>query len=193
VQVAGTRLVRPAAEHLPDYAEALRRGFEPSTYGGPATAAAHLAAIGRDPAGFLRGLEDPEGRGTIVLPDGREVGRLPGFTRWILDRGFCGVIHFRWRKGSAELPAHVLGHVGYQVVPWRRREGQATRALGLLLPEPARLGLPWVELVADAGNAASIRVIEANGGVFLHRFTTLPAHGGAEALRFRIGLRPFTG
>ncbi|WP_372618804.1 GNAT family N-acetyltransferase [Falsiroseomonas sp.] len=188
MQVGGTRLVRPAAEHLPGYADALRRGFEPSTYAGPALAAAHLAAIEHDPAAFLAGLEDVEGRGAVTLPDGSEVPRLPGFTRWILDRGFCGVIHARWQTGSTGLPAHLLGHVGYLVVAWRRGEGQATRALGLLLPELAQLGLPWVELVTDPANAASIRVIEANGGTFLERFTKLPAHGGTEALRFRIAL-----
>jgi predicted acetyltransferase len=190
VQVGGTRLVRPAAEHLPDYADALRRGFEPSSYNGPAVAAAHLDAIGRDAAGFLAGLEDLVGRGTVTLPDGSAALRLPGFTRWILDGGFCGVIHFRWQPGSTGLPERVLGHVGYQVVPWRRGEGQATRALGLLLPEAARFGLPWLELVADPGNLASIRVIEANGGICLGRFTRPAAYGGTEGVRFHITLPP---
>jgi predicted acetyltransferase len=116
------------------------------------------------------------------------VPRLPGFTRWILDGGFCGVIHFRWQPGGDELPAHVLGHVGYQIVPWRRREGQATRALGLLLPEVAALGLPWVEITTDPDNHASIWVIEANGGALLETFTRPPMHGGGAGLRFRIGL-----
>jgi predicted acetyltransferase len=183
-----TRLVRPDAEHLPDYTEAIRRGFEPSTYSGSEIAAAHLAAIARDPAAFLAGLDDPVGRGTILLPDGRRVARLPGFTRWITDRGFCGVIHFRWQPGSTDLPAHVLGHVGYLVVPWRRREGQATRALSLLLREIATLGLPWIELTTDPDNHASMRVIEANGGALMERFIRTALHGGGPGLRFRIPL-----
>ncbi|WP_270937718.1 GNAT family N-acetyltransferase [Falsiroseomonas oryzae] len=183
-----TRLVRPAAEHLAEYADALRRGFEPSTFSGPALAWAQLEAIAHDPAAFLAGLDDPVGGQVVVLPGGRTVRRLPGFSRWILDGGFCGVIHFRWQPGVPELPDYVLGHVGYEVVPWRRGEGQATRALGLLLAEVAPLGLPWVEVVTGAANPASIRVIEAQGGRLVERFTAGPAQGGAAMLRFRIPL-----
>ena len=185
-----TRLVRPAAEHLPDYVAALRRGFEPSTYDGAAVAEAHLTAIAEDADAFLARLENPEGRGEITLPDGRVVPRLPGFTRFIWADGFCGVIHFRWLPGTVDLPPHVLGHIGYLVVPWRQRRGHATRALALLLTEIASLGLPWVELTTDPGNAPSIRVIEANGGVLSGRFTRPASHGSGEGLRFRIGLRP---
>jgi len=39
-------------------------------------------------------------------------------------------------------------------------------------------------------NIASQRVILANGGVFVDRFTQMPAHGGGDALRFRIDLPP---
>ena len=183
-----TRLVRPDAELLPAYTDAIRRGFEPSTHSGADIAAAHLAAIARDPAAFLAGLDNLAGGGTILLPDGRRVARLPGFTRWIIDRGFCGVIHFRWQPGTTELPAHVLGHVGYLIVAWRRGEGQATRALGLLLREIATVGLPGVELTTDPGNHASIRVIEANGGALAERFTRTRMHGGGPGLRFRIPL-----
>ncbi|HYF08545.1 MAG TPA: GNAT family N-acetyltransferase [Acetobacteraceae bacterium] len=184
-----TRIVRPDAAHLPDYADALRRGFEPFTYSGAAAARAHLDAMDRDPAAFLDSLEDPAGRGPpVLLPDGRAVPRLPGFTRFILGDGFCGVIHFRWQTGSTDLPPHVMGHVGYLVAPWRQRQGHARRALGLLLREVTPLGLPWVELTTDPDNRASIRVIEANGGVLAERFTKPPMHGGTEALRFRVAL-----
>lgn len=190
-----TRLVRPAAEHLAEYAAALRRGWSPDNVTPERTAQRELAAIAADPDAFLAAMEDPEGRGSVTLPDGTEVPRLPGFRRWILDGGFCGSVGFRWQPGTAALPAHVLGHVGYSVVPWRRGEGQAGRALGLLLAEVAPLGLPWVELTTEPGNAASIRAITANGGVLVERFAKAPAYGGAEALRFRITLPrpPFSG
>ena len=84
----------------------------------------------------------------------------------------------------------MLGHIGYAVVPWRRREGQARRALGLLLREIAPLGLPWVELTTEPENTASIGVITANDGVPRGRFDKGPAHGHAAALRFRIELPP---
>jgi predicted acetyltransferase len=183
-----TRLVRPGPEHLPEYADALRRGFEPSTYDGAAIAAAHLRAMSDDPAGFLARLENPEGVGEITLPDEAVVPRLPGFTRFIWQGGFCGVIHVRWQRGTTDLPPHVLGHIGYLIVPWRLREGHATRALALLLAEIAPIGLPWVELTTDPGNAASVRVIEANGGALVERFTKPASHGGGEGLRFRINV-----
>jgi predicted acetyltransferase len=43
------------------------------------------------------------------------------------DGEFCGSIGLRWLPGTEELPPHCLGHIGYAVVPWKRRLG-----LGLL-------------------------------------------------------------
>ncbi len=189
-----TRLLRPSAGQLPDYAAALDRGFEPSNWMGPEVACRHLDAIARDPAGFLRGLDDPEALGpAVTAPDGSTRPRLPGFTRWIWAEGFCGVLHFRWQRGTAALPDHVLRHAGYVIAPWRRGEGHATRALGLLLAEVAPLGLPWIELTTEPDNRPSIRVVEANGGVLVERFTRSAMHGGGEALRYRIALPPSAG
>lgn len=58
------------------------------------------------------------------------------------------------------------GHIGYAVRPSRRREGHASRALGLALAEAAALGLDRVLLTADEDNVASRRVIEAGGGIY---------------------------
>jgi predicted acetyltransferase len=98
------------------------------------------------------------------------------------------VIGFRWQPGTTALPPTCLGHVGYSVVPWKRGRGYATRALALLLPDAAREGLPYVELTTDEENVASQRVIAANGGRLVERFTKLPAHGGGIGLRFRVTL-----
>ena len=183
------KLVRPGAEHLRSYSAALRRGWSPDNVRGKAASDEQLEWIARDSAGFLAALDDPEGRGAPVkLPDGSTVRRLPGITRWIWTDTFCGSIGFRWKRGSAELPPHVLGHIGFAVVPWKRRQGLATRALALMLDEPRRRGLPYVEITTTADNIASRRVIEANGGVFVERFERPPAYGGGDALRFRISL-----
>jgi predicted acetyltransferase len=37
--------------------------------------------------------------------------------RWILDGDVSGAIGFRWQAGTADLPAYVLGHIGFSVVP----------------------------------------------------------------------------
>ena len=103
-----------------------------------------------------------------------------------VGREFCGAISFRWQPGTTDLPPYCLGHIGYSVVPWKQRRGYATRALQLLLSYAGDEGLAFVELVADADNMASQRVIEANGGVLIERFRKSPEYGGAESLRFRI-------
>jgi len=43
-------------------------------------------------------------------------------------------------------------------------------------------------LTTDPDNAASQKVITANGGVFVERFRASAAHGKKEELRFRIPL-----
>ena len=183
-------LVRPTAAHLAGYVDALQRGWSADTVRGAAAAAEELARIAQDAPGFLASLEDLEARGgPVTLPDGRQVPRLPGFRRWMWDaQGFGGSINARWQAGTEALPPHVLGHVGYAVVPWRRREGLATRALAQLLPELRALGLRWIWVTTDPGNPASQRVIEANGGVLLERFAKPASFGGGEALRYRIEL-----
>lgn len=184
-----TRLVRPGREALEAYVAALRGGWSPANVAGDAVVRAHLAAIERDADAFLDSLHDPEARGApISLPDGSSVPRLPGYTRWIWDGVFCGAVHLRWQVGTDDLPPHVLGHIGYAVVPGKRGQGHATRALGLLLPEARALGLRHVELTTDPENVASQRVIIANGGVLLGGFRKEAAYGAAEGLRFRIML-----
>ena len=82
----------------------------------------------------------------------------------------------------------MLGHIGFAVVPWKRRHGYATQALGLLLHEAGDKGLTFVELTTDPDNVASQRVIEANGGHLIERFKNPASYGGTEACRFRIDL-----
>ena len=183
-------LVRPAPEHLPGYLAALRQAWSPNTMR-PEAAGEELAAIEADPAGFLRSMDERGGRAaTIVLPDGSRARRLPGFRLWMWDGAFCGTIGLRWQPGSVELPEHVLGHIGYSVVPWKRRRGHATAALRAILPLAAEQGLPWVELTTVPDNLGSQRVIEACGGVLVERYTQPDVYGGGPGLRYRIGLAP---
>ncbi|MCC8427660.1 GNAT family N-acetyltransferase [Reyranella aquatilis] len=181
------QLIVPDLAHLDGYADALRRGWSPDNVRLDAAAREELARIEANPAAFVASLDDPEAKGgDIPLPDGTMVRRLPGFRRWMWDGEFCGSIGFRWQPGTAALPAHVLGHIGYAVVPWKRRHGHATRALGLMLKEVARHGLPHVDLTTDPDNLPSQKVITANGGFLVERITNIAAHGGTETLLFRI-------
>jgi predicted acetyltransferase len=181
-------LVWPDAQYLPGYVHALRQGWSPDNLR-PQTALDHLARIETDPTRFLREQVDREAKGPpITLPDNSTVPRLPGYSLWMWDGEFCGSIGLRWQPGTTELPSYCLGHVGYSVVPWKRRRGYATRALQLLLPYARAEGLAYIELTTDADNLPSRRVIESNGGTLVERFRTSIEYGGAESLRFRIVL-----
>ena len=183
------QLLVPSLAHLDVYADALRRGWSPDNVRLEEAAREELELIADDPAAFVAMLNDREAkRGPITLPDGSQVARLPGYRRWIWDGAFCGSLNFRWQPGTSALPAYVLGHIGYSVVPWKQRRGYATRALALLLPEARREGLDYVELTTDPDNLPSQKVITANGGVLVKRFRKEPAYGEADALLFRIAL-----
>ena len=180
-------LVRPERQYLGGYLDALRRGWSPNTERD--VSAELVAEIEADPDAFLERADDrnPAGR-TVVLSDGTVVPRLPGFARWMWDGELCGSINLRWQDGTAELPPHCLGHIGYAVVPWKRRRGYATEALRQMLPLAREVGLPYVEITTNPGNTVSQRVIEANGGVLVERFAQPVTSGGGVGLRYRVAL-----
>jgi predicted acetyltransferase len=181
------QLVWPATEYLSGYVHALRQGWSPDNLR-PEAAVEELARIGHDAGRFLTEQVDREATGPpVILPDGRTAPRLPGYRQWMWDGEFCGAIGFRWQPGTTDLPPYCLGHIGYSVVPWKRRRGYATRALQLLLPQAKAEGLAYVELTTYADNIPSQRVIEANGGQLIERFDKTK-DGAAESLRFRIML-----
>ena len=182
-------LVTPSEEHLASYTAALEQGWSADNVRGKVAANEELTRLRSDPASFLKSLVDREAKGgPVTLPDGSTVPRLPGYRRWLWDGEFCGSIGFRWQPGTTALPPHCLGHIGYAVVPWKQRRGYATLALRQLLPEVKAEGLPFVEITTDPENLASQRVILANGGVFVERFTKPAQFGSKPGLRFRIAL-----
>lgn len=186
MKIEPMKLVWPAAQYLAGYIHALEQGWSPDNLR-PQAASEELVRIAKDPARFLSEQVDLEAKGPpVVLPDGRTAPRLPGYAQWMWDGEFCGAISFRWQPGTMDLPPYCLGHIGYSVVPWKRQRGYATRALQLLLPQVRGEGLAYVELVSDADNIASQRVIEANGGELIERFHKSAEYGGAESLRFHI-------
>lgn len=182
------QLVTPAREHLPSYIAALKQGWSPDNTR-PERGLEELAEIEKDVDSFLASMTDFEAKGgDVTLPDGSKTKRLPFMRRWMWDGEFCGSIGLRWQNGTPELPSTCLGHIGYAVVPWKRGNGHATKALGLILAEARKVGLPYVELTTDPDNDVSRRVIEANGGVMTESFIKGPEYGNAPGLRWRIDL-----
>lgn len=176
-------LVEPSLACLPGYTAALEHGWSPNNVRD--VRGEQLAAIHADAAAFIASLLSQTG--TVKLPDGTEIPKLPSRVRWMWDGEFCGQIGLRWQPGTDELPAHVLGHIGYAVVPWKRRRGYATEALRQILEVAREVGLLRLEITTDKGNVASSKVIEANSGSFLEEFTH-PQYGDEVRLRYVIGL-----
>lgn len=184
----------PGRDVLPAYVRALEAGWSPNTMRN--VAPEQLAAIAADPDAFVAGLTTRGG--TIRLHDGSEVARLPDLIRWIIatdrpERPFVGSINLRWQEDASgrpvtELPPHVLGHVGYTILPGHAGRGYASAALAAVLIEARAIGLPFLKITCDAGNAASRRIIEKNGGRFVESFVA-PFYGPEERLMYRIELQ----
>ena len=193
--MTGTRILRPTPALLSGFRAALQRGWSADNLRGAVAASETLQRLDTDPASFFMTTDDPQALGPpVTLPDGTQRSRIPGLQRWIWDagsggpEGFAGSINLRWMAANAALPPHVLGHIGYAVVPWKQRQGHATRALALVLPLAREQGLGSVEITTDADNIPSQKVIAANGGVLVEQFFKGEAYGNKAGLRFRIEL-----
>jgi predicted acetyltransferase len=176
-------LLEPSLVHLHHYTDALARGWSPNNVRN--VSAEQLEAIRKDQAGFVADLLSQSG--TVKLPDGSEIPRLPNRVRWMWDGELAGHIGLRWQMGTDALPDYVLGHIGFAVVPWKRRRGYATQALAMMLPLAREAGLSRVEITTDPSNTASRRVIEANGGRLVGEFVNR-RFGAEPKLRYVIDL-----
>lgn len=94
----------------------------------------------------------------------RELWGVPVTELWFVDGSeYLGTIIIRHRLTPAL--EHDGGHIGYHVVPGRRRRGHATEMLAQAKPVCRRLGLSEVLITCAEDNVGSRRVIEANGGI----------------------------
>ena len=146
------RLVAPAVEHRDSFLRALRE-FQAeglSWWLGPGVELAE-----RDFAAFVAGKRaeaQPRADGAPAkthlwaIAEGRFVGRIAIF------------------HGLTEALRRSGGHIGYDTVPSCRGRGVATEMLRRALPVARGLGLREVLITCDDTNAASIRVVERNGG-----------------------------
>jgi predicted acetyltransferase len=104
----------------------------------------------------------------------------------VADDKFVGRISIHHELNDA---LRVLGgHIGYDTAPSFRGRGIATEMLRQALPIARALGLHEVLLTCDDTNVASIRVIEANGGVL--RETKVLAADKPPKRYYRIALSP---
>jgi predicted acetyltransferase len=96
-------------------------------------------------------------------PKPREGGYVPQTILWWAE-GDEYLGHVRIRHRLTEQLARRGGHIGYEVRPGARRRGHATAMLAAALPVAASLGIELAHVDCDAGNLASRRIIEKNGG-----------------------------
>ncbi|MBS2014863.1 MAG: GNAT family N-acetyltransferase [Deltaproteobacteria bacterium] len=116
-------------------------------------------APGEAPDGFVARLRAWEDEAPF---DG---DRVPQTTYWAtVDTRVVGHIGLR-RRLNDELASYG-GHIGYTVRPSCRGRGIAKEMLRLVLETPAARATGRLLLTCAPDNVASIRTIEANGGVF---------------------------
>lgn len=182
------KIETPTVGMLPSYRAALAQGWSPDNTR-PEAALEQLNESLSDPTRFIELMIDREASGgPVTLSDGSQVARLPGIRLWMWDGEFAGSIGLRWQKGTEDLPPYCLGHIGYAVVPWKRRRGYATDALRQILPYARAEGLRHVRLTTDPDNEPSQKVIAANGGVRVNPGGTLESQGPKPKVHWRIDL-----
>jgi predicted acetyltransferase len=92
-------------------------------------------------------------------------GLVPSSTCWACE-GDVVVGRIALRHSLNEFLKEFGGHIGYEVRPSARRRGIAKEMLRQLLLRPETRQISRLLLTCSPTNSASIKTIEANGGVF---------------------------
>jgi predicted acetyltransferase len=139
--------------------EALEEGF---AFGeGKPKTALEIAAIEAGLAPYLA-LLNAQG-GTVTLPNGVEVERVPYSQLWLTDgTAFLGIFNIRYRLSPRM--RFRGGHIGYAIRPSRQGRGLATAGLKLMLGHARAAGIGRVIVTCADTNLASAKAIERNGG-----------------------------
>lgn len=126
-------------------------------------------------------------REMAYLAHGGQDGRVRSDYYWITAKAeVVGFLALRHELGTDFL-RNVGGHIGYSVRPSRRREGHASRALGLALERARQIGLDRVLITCTEDNTASARTAESQGGV-LEAVVDGSAYGYGRMRRYWITL-----
>lgn len=175
--VFDSRLVKPSIEYMSSYIAACREYAK-------AGLNIYDSFQGENPTpdqidSLLTRYED-ESKG-IRLPD----GWVPSSAFWLVDKDeFIGSGSIR--LALTEPLKKFGGHIGYEIRPSKWRQGYGTLQLKLLLGEAARLGIKNALLTCSTVNAASIRVIEKNGGVLMDCINNIIDGHDRPTCRYRI-------
>jgi predicted acetyltransferase len=146
-------LVPPTEAHRDAFLRGLR---EFQDEGLPWYIGGDLAEVERDFGAFVAKKLAEATRRTAEL--------VPSTQLWAIhEEQFVGRISIRHEL--TESLRREGGHIGYDTVPSFRGRGVATEMLRLALPVARTIGLREVLVTCNETNAASIRVIERNGGV----------------------------
>ena len=168
----GTQFYRPS------YVAALAEGFR--MVGDESFSAEQLSAAAAAPDGFFA--DHPTPSLDVKLPNGTTIPRPPTTAMWwIGEAEFVGSIYLH-HELDPYFVAKYVGHVVYAVRPSHRNKGHATRMLCAILPLASSLGFRQLSLCVRASNAASRRVIEANGGSLMDE-VHIPYDRNGELMR----------
>ena len=164
-------LIKPDAKYKDSYIVALKEGFRFGSQ--PSLDEATIAEIEQDFAAYLaQKVLKPYDPTPKLRPDGNYYRNAPQIMYWLIDNGqFIG--SFVLRTELNEFLMYVGGNVGYGVTPRFRRQGYATKGLGLLIEKARELGMSELLIAAKDDNIGSWKAIEKNGGI-LENIITLP-------------------
>lgn len=166
-------LITPSEENLDLYLAALRRELEMGEK--PFHNSEEiLEEAKKNRADLIASYSDLAGGRKFLDDDGVERVALPAFTKWLYrpgDAEVSGTIQMRWEHGTTQLPPYCLGHIGYQIFPWKRGAGLATIQLAQMLEiVKSEVELPYVDITTNVENKASQKVIIKNGGKLIKEF-----------------------
>jgi len=153
---------------------------------------------------FLNGIKELQDEGNNILPtpwvahfdeyvarfDNEEKGiNLPeGYVShsrfWLIDNEeFIGHVDIRHKLTDSLL--NFGGHIGYAIVPSKRKMGYGTKILEMALPLAKDLGINKILITCNDDNIASAKIIEKNGGVLENKID----HEGVIKRRYWITLK----